>query len=58
MTKCDALMILVRLQACEHRLNENEIIALDKAIKIMCADIIKDYLEVETNDTNTTGIRF
>ena len=50
MTKSEALMVLVRLQACEHRLNENEIIALDKAIKILCVEIIKDYLEAENND--------
>ena len=50
MTKSEALIILVRLQACEHRLNENEIIALDKAIKILCAEIIKEYLEGDNND--------
>ena len=51
MTKSEALMVLIRLQACEHRLNENEIIAIDKAIKILCVEIIKDYLEVENNGT-------
>lgn len=51
MTKSEALMILVRLQACEHRFNANEIIALDKAIKILCAEIIKDYLEADNNGT-------
>ena len=51
MTKSEALIVLIRLQACEHRLNANEIIALDKAIKILCVEILKDYLEVENNAT-------
>jgi hypothetical protein len=50
MTIADALIILVRLQACEHRLNANEIIALDKAIKIMACELIKYYMESENND--------
>ena len=51
MTKSEAVIILLRLQVCENRLQENEIIALDKAIKILCAEIIKDYLEGENNGT-------
>lgn len=51
MTKSEVLMILVRLQACEHRLHENEIIAIDKAIKILIVSIIEDYLGGENNAT-------